>query len=70
MARESGVTGSSGNGCGCGCGEMTTVSNAGDPCACGCACCADDGPKTPEQEIAELEALRESIDRRLSELAS
>ena len=57
-------------GCGCGCGEMTTVTNASDPCGCGCACCADESPKTPEQEIAELRALRESVDRRLSELAS
>lgn len=49
---------------------MTTVTNASDPCSCGCECCADDAPKTPEQEVAELRALRESIDRRLSELVS
>ncbi|MDQ3978978.1 MAG: hypothetical protein M3314_05430 [Actinomycetota bacterium] len=62
--------GVSGNGCGCGCGEMKVVTHAGEACGCGCECCADDRPKTPEQEIAELTALRESIDRRLQELAS
>ena len=70
MARADGVTGNLHNGCGCGCGEMRVVTDAGEACGCGCECCADDQPKTPEQEIAELTALRESIDRRLSELAS
>jgi hypothetical protein len=49
---------------------MTTVTEANEPCACGCECCADDQPKSPEQEIAELTALQQSIDRRLGELAS
>ncbi len=49
---------------------MRVVTDAGEACGCGCECCADDQPKTPEQEIAELTALRESIDRRLQELAS
>jgi hypothetical protein len=62
---EGGITG-----CGCGCGTMTTVTEANEPCACGCECCADDQPKSPEQEIAELTALQQSIDRRLGELAS
>ena len=62
--------GQSSNGCGCGCGEMKKVTEAGEGCSCGCECCADDQPKSREQEIAELNALRESIDRRLSELAS
>lgn len=54
-------------GCGCGCGEMSVVSRAED-CSCGCECCGSAQPKSPEQEIAELRVLRESIDRRLSEL--
>lgn len=62
--------GAQSGGCGCGCGEMTTVTNAGEPCSCGCACCEEAQAKTPEQEVAELQALRASIDRRLSELAS
>ncbi|MFN2506831.1 MAG: hypothetical protein ABR540_21900 [Acidimicrobiales bacterium] len=61
---------SGGVGCGCGCGEMTVVTDAGEACGCGCECCADDTPKTTEQEVAELTTLRDSIDRRLSELAS
>lgn len=69
MARSDGVGGGV-PACGCGCGEMTTVTEASEPCACGCECCADDQPKTRDQEIAELTALRESIDRRLDQLAS
>jgi hypothetical protein len=48
---------------------MTSVTKAGEPCACGCACCAAEA-KAPEQEIAELRALKESIDRRLAQLVS
>ena len=55
------------NGCGCGCSSMTVVTNAAEPCACGCECC-DRAEKTVQEEIADLRALRESIDRRLSEL--
>jgi hypothetical protein len=47
---------------------MTVVTDAGE--ACGCGCGADDQPKTREQEVAELIALRESIERRLDQLAS
>jgi hypothetical protein len=49
---------------------MTVVTDAGEACSCGCECCADDQPKTREQEIAELTALQESINRRLDQLAS
>ena len=56
-------------GCGCGCGTMTAVTQAREGCGCGCECCGDAQPKTAEQEIAELMALRESIDRRLAELS-
>ncbi len=69
MQRPSGVEGGV-TGCGCGCGTMTTVTEANEPCGCGCECCADDHGKSTEQQIAELTALRESIDRRLGELAS
>jgi len=44
-------------------------SQAHESCGCGCGSASTE-PKTKEQEIAELNALRESIDRRLSELAS
>lgn len=53
--------------CGCGCSQMTDVTNAEEPCTCGCACCTATA-KTSEQEVAELENLRDSIDRRLGEL--
>lgn len=53
--------------CGCGCATMTSVTKAEEPCGCGCECCETDG-YSKEQEIAELTALRESVDRRLAEL--
>ena len=40
-----------------------------ETCGCGCGSQAV-APKTAEQEKAELEALRDSIDRRLAELTS
>ncbi len=55
--------------CGCGCSEMTAVTKAGEACGCGCECCGDDKPKSREQEIAELLTLRQSVDRRLTELS-
>ncbi len=48
---------------------MTLVTNADEACGCGCECCAD-GPKPREEEIAELRTLRESVDRRLTELGA
>jgi hypothetical protein len=68
MAQPSGVAEEM-TGCGCGCGAMTVVTHANEACGCGCECCADDQPKSSEREMAELYALRESIDRRLGELA-
>jgi hypothetical protein len=53
--------------CQCGCSTMTEVTQAAEPCTCGCECCATTA-KTAEQEIAELQQLRQSVDRRLSEL--
>jgi hypothetical protein len=70
MVRADGVTGDVAT-CGCGCGSMTVGdSQAHNTCGCGCGSAEAVAPKTREQEIAELEALRESIDRRLQELAS
>jgi len=43
---------------------MTAVTKAGE--ACGCGCCGPE--KSREDEIAELHQLRESVNRRLSEL--
>jgi hypothetical protein len=54
--------------CGCGCGTVSVgESDALNTCGCGCGS-EDVAPKTAEQEKAELEALRDSIDRRLAEL--
>jgi hypothetical protein len=47
---------------------MTALTQAHEGCGCGCECCGDAEPKTAEQEIAELTALRASIERRLAEL--
>jgi hypothetical protein len=55
--------------CGCGCATMTHVTKAAEPCGCGCECCADEDTKSKDQEIAELQALRQSVDRRLAELS-
>ena len=66
MPRADGITGGVDTGCGCGCGTM----NAGDThssCSCGCS---SNEPKPRDQEIAELTALRQSIDQRLQELAT
>ncbi len=54
--------------CGCGCSTMTVVTNANEACGCGCECCGD-AEKSKDQEIAELRALRESVERRLAELS-
>ena len=55
--------------CGCGCSAMTGVTEAKEPCGCGCECCGDGEPKSREQEIAELLTLRQSVDKRLTELS-
>ena len=55
--------------CGCGCSAMTNVTEAKEPCGCGCECCGDAEPKSREQEIAELLTLRQSVDKRLTELS-
>jgi len=69
MSRASGTTGEIET-CGCGCGTMSVgESNALNTCGCGCGSQAV-APKTPEQEKAELEALRDSIDQRLAELGA
>jgi hypothetical protein len=44
-----------------------TVGSTTASCGCGCS---SDAPKSREQEIAELSALRTTIDERLKELAS
>ncbi len=54
--------------CGCGCSAMTDVTEAKEACGCGCECCGDEQPKSREQEIAELLTLRQSVDKRLTEL--
>ena len=47
---------------------MTNVTEAREACGCGCECCGDEQPKSREQEIAELLTLRQSVDKRLTEL--
>ena len=64
MGRASGVTGEV-DVCGCGCGDMRVVTEGE---ACGCGCGGEDHSTPRDQQIAELTALRESIDRRLQEL--
>lgn len=58
---------STNGGCSCGCSEMTTLTAAQEPCGCGCECCGE-ATKSRDEEIAELNTLRASIDRRLAEL--
>ena len=49
----------------CGCGTTATDDEAAaGPCTCGC--CGT--PASPEDRLAELRALRDSIDRELAEL--
>jgi hypothetical protein len=51
---------------GCGCGTLSLIGDsAGEACGCGCEA---PEPKTREEEISELIALREAVLRRLSEL--
>lgn len=54
-------------GCQCGCSTMTEVTKAAEPCGCGCECCGT-AAMTTDREIAELKQLRQSVERRLSEL--
>ena len=55
--------------CGCGCGTVSVGESAAhNTCSCGCGS-ADTTPKTKEDEIAELQALRATIDSRLASLA-
>ncbi len=56
--------------CGCGCSAMSDITESKEPCGCGCECCGDAAPKTREQEIAELLTLRQSVDKRLTELSN
>ncbi len=53
--------------CTCGCGAMLSVTNARQACQCGCDCCQPEA-RSPEEEIAQLEELRQATERRLSEL--
>jgi hypothetical protein len=46
---------------------MTVVTKATEPCGCGCECCAQE-EKSVDDQIAELRALRQSIDQKLNEL--
>lgn len=55
--------------CACGCSLTTTVTNAEKGCTCGCDCCAKE-PQTVDEEIAQLLALRSTIDGRLAELSA
>jgi hypothetical protein len=49
---------------GCGCGTNTTAgASSAEPCSCGC-CNAP--PVTREQRLAELRALRQTIDQELA----
>jgi hypothetical protein len=48
---------------------MTEVTEAKEPCGCGCECCGE-VPQNREQQIAELLTLRQSIDKRLTELSN
>lgn len=53
--------------CGCGCSTMTQVTQAAEPCGCGCECCSA-APKTTDEEIADLQRLRDNVDQRLAQL--
>ncbi len=58
--------------CSCGCGTATApaeVTTATDTCGCGCGS-AQTTEKSREEEIAERQALRASVERRLTELGS
>lgn len=57
------------NTCSCGCSTMTEITRAEEPCGCGCECCGET-PETRDQEITQLLTLRQSIDRRLTELGN
>jgi hypothetical protein len=48
---------------------MTDLTEAREECGCGCECCGEK-PESREQEITQLLTLRQSIDRRLTELGS
>ena len=55
----------------CECGtvnEATAATGATSECGCGSGCCGSSDTKAPEQEVAELKAMRETIDARLTEL--
>jgi len=56
--------------CTCGCSGMTEITESKEPCGCGCECCGDAAPKSRDQQIAELLTLRQTIDRRLTELSN
>jgi hypothetical protein len=56
--------------CSCGCGTTTTMESPAEATTCGCGCgsTVESHPKSREEEIAELRAVRESVVRRLAEL--
>ena len=63
--------------CGCGCGDPANAEAGtdGDTGACNCGCgsaagSASSASRTVAEEVAHLTELRQSIDRRLSELKS
>lgn len=53
--------------CSCGCGALPSATGEQRACECGCSCCGG-GPKTPEEELEELQALKQAVERRLAEL--
>ena len=55
--------------CSCGCGTTTVVTQAEEACDCGCSCCSDE-TMSREEEIAQLIALRSSVEGRLAELGA
>lgn len=54
--------------CSCGCATMPTGGAEEAPCRCGCACC--EAPQSHDQEIAELQRVLDSTQRRLTELGA
>lgn len=53
--------------CSCGCATLPLVTEAGEACRCGCDCCTP-VDRTREEEIAELEHLRDAAEERLTAL--
>ncbi len=53
--------------CNCGCSTVPKITNAEHACACGCECCAPH-ELSREEEIVELQRLRDAAERRPREL--